>query len=220
MYVRSGRCPPSWDANETLTEELAVFHSTHMKGDYAFCPKSGAPLSEEIHYDELGHAHRHVLGDDTHVEQQQDGELTNGSLRSSKTALFNYFRRCHDDRREPNSKLYSRAALALSRLKRTASGTEEWDMYVWFALAERLEVHGFDACWMNAHIEPRCPQCAGRLKYERLVGDELVARCGTNCTTDSRDRLAEIRETVVDLYGRAFTVESSDALSEDDLVLL
>ncbi|GAA0200078.1 hypothetical protein GCM10009000_012670 [Halobacterium noricense] len=134
--------------------------------------------------------------------------------------MFNYFRRCHGSRGETDSKLYSKVALALNRLKRTTNGHDEWDMYVWFALAERLDWFGFDVRWMNDHIEPRCPQCAGRLKYERLESGRLIALCGTNCTNDRRDRLAEIRETVLSLYVRTYAIDSSEAPSADDLVLL
>ncbi|KZN26421.1 hypothetical protein A4G99_20385 [Haladaptatus sp. R4] len=191
-----------------------------MKGQYAFCPKSGAPLSENVHYDELGRSSRHVVSDDSLQRMETEGEMTNGSLRSSKIALFSYFKRCYERHYAANSKLYSRSTIALGRLKRTASGRDAWDMYVWYALAERLARLGFDAEWMNAHIEPRCPQCSGRLKYEQLACDEIIGICGTDCTDDRSDRLEEIRETVADLYSRAFAEESGEQLSADDLVRL
>jgi hypothetical protein len=134
--------------------------------------------------------------------------------------VFNYFRRCHQRYHETNPRLYSKVTLALRRLKRTATGREAWDMHVWYALAERLDRLGFDVQWMNAHVEPRCPRCAGRLKYERTTTDELVGRCGTDCTDDRSDRLDEIREIVVDLYGRAFEVDASEHPSVDDLDFL
>ncbi len=191
-----------------------------MKGQYAFCPKSGAPLSDDVHYDELGRSSRHVVSTDSPPTMGTEGEMTNGSLRSSKIALFSYFRRCYERRYVTNRKLYSRSTIALGRLKRTASGREEWDMYVWYALAERLARLGFDAEWMNAYIDPRCPQCGGRLKYEQLVCDEIIGICGTNCTDDRSDRLEEIRETVADLYNRAFFEETGEQLSATDLVQL
>lgn len=191
-----------------------------MKGNYAFCPKSGAPLSKELHYDDEGRPRRCVESDENSAVRSPDGELTNGSLRSSKVAVFNHFRRRHQRHHGTDSRLYSKATLALRRLKRTANGREAWDMYVWYALAERLDRLGFDVRWMSAHVEPRCPRCAGRLKYERTAADELVARCGTDCTDDRSDRLAEIRETVVGLYGRAFEDDTSERPSVDDLEYL
>lgn len=188
-----------------------------MKGHYAFCPKSGAPLSETVHYDEVGRPLRHAVSDGHVAKTEPSGELTNGALRSSKVAVFNYFRRCHQRHHDDDGQLYSKTAVALSRLKRAASGTTEWDMYVWFALGERLAERGFDVGWMNAHIEPRCPHCAGRLSYDQFGADAITARCGTNCTGDDADRLTEIRADVVDLYDAAF---AADPPEPDELVLL
>lgn len=189
-----------------------------MKGEFAFCPKSGAPLSEDVHYDEFGRPKRHGVRDDHPAKTQPDGELTNGALRSSRVAVFNHFRRCHRRHRECDGQLYSKAALGLTRLKQTASGTEEWDVMIWYALGEWLSRSGYDASWMNAHAEPRCPGCGGKLKYERLGDDSLVARCGVDCSGDGSDRLAELRETVADLYARAFP--DADAVDSDELRLL
>lgn len=191
-----------------------------MKGHHAFCPKSGAPLSEDVHYDEIGRSLRHAVADDQPTQTQSDGELTNGALRSSKVAVFNYFRRSHQRHHEEDARLYTKAAVALSRLKRTASGKSEWDMYVWYALGERLARRGFDVKWMNVHIEPRCPECAGKLKFQQFSAEGVTAFCGTNCADDNADRLAEIRETVVDLYCTAFVVEGPDVPTVDDLELL
>ena len=191
-----------------------------MKGHNAFCPKSGAQLSEEVHYDENGRALRHGVDDDHTARTRPEGELTNGALRSSKVAIFNYFRRCHQRHQDIDSSLYSKVAVALSRLKRTASNDAAWDMYVWLALGERLARRGFDVHWMNAHVELRCPRCGGRLKFEESACDDVVAACGTDCANDGGDRLAEIRETVVDLYEGAFAGDARDAPTTDDLTLV
>ncbi|WP_433630480.1 hypothetical protein [Halomicrococcus sp. NG-SE-24] len=191
-----------------------------MKGRHAFCPKSGAQLSDEVHYDETGRALRHGVGDDHAAKTQPNGELTNGALRSSKVAIFNYFRRCHQRHRDADSSLYPKAAIALSRLKRAASGDVAWDMYVWLALGERLDQRGFDVHWMNAHVELRCPRCGGRLKFEEVADDGVVATCGTDCTNDDGDHLDEIRQTVVDLYEGAFGTDARDVPMTDELTLL
>lgn len=187
-----------------------------MKGEYAFCPKSGARLSEEIHYDEFGRGLRTPVRDDHTAGTEPDGELTNGSHRSSRVALFNHFRRCHEQHGDSSCELYSKTALALTRLKRTASDHQSWDMYVWFALGQRLADLGNEVQWMNSHVEPRCPDCAGRLKYDATVDGTLSARCGTDCTGSGSDKLEEIRETVADLYVRAF----EDATRPDAFALL
>lgn len=189
-----------------------------MKGKYAFCPKSGAPLSEEVHYDELGRPRRVPERDGHEGSTQPEGELTNGSLRSSRIALFNHFRRCHRRHAESDSALYSKAALGVARLKRSATGNQAWDMYVWYALGEWLERSDYDVAWMNAHVEPRCPDCSGRLAYEELSDGTVRAQCGTDCTDDDADRLAQIRRTVTRLYADAFT--DDEVPDEDDLALL
>ena len=191
-----------------------------MKGRNAFCPKSGAQLSEEVHYDETGRALRHGIKDDQTTKTQPTGELTNGALRSSKVAIFNYFRRCHQRHHDADSPLYSKTAIALSRLKRTASGHEAWDMYIWLALGERLDQRGFDVEWMNAHIELRCPHCNGQLKFSEPTCNGVSATCGTNCTGDDNDCLVEIRETVINLYEKAFGTDTQDTLTPDELTLL
>lgn len=186
-----------------------------MKGEYAFCPKSGARLSEEIHYDEFGRGLRTPVRD-ADSGTQPEGELTNGSIRSSRVALFNHFRRCHERHGDSSCELYSKTALAFTRLKRAARGRESWDMYVWFALGQRLADEGYEVQWMNTHVEPRCPDCAGRLKYDATVEKTLRARCGTDCTGCGGDKLEAIRATVADLYVRAF----ENATRPDEFALL
>lgn len=173
-----------------------------MIGTDAFCPESGAPLSEEHHHDETGRPLRAALADEYVPEDALDGRLTAGAVRSSRTALYRHFRRCHDRHRDPDDELFRAAALALRRLKRAASDRDAWDVHVWFALRRRLEADGYEVAWMGAHAEPRCPDCHGRLRYRR-VGDRVTARCGTRCA-GGRDRLPEIRERVADIYAAAF----------------
>lgn len=181
-----------------------------MIGNDAFCPKSGAPLSEEQHYDDAGTPRRAVV-DDGRTTEAPVGELTNGSHRSSTAALAAYFRRCHRRREPADDALYREAAVELRRLDRAASGRQAWDVNVWFALKHRLERAGHDVAWMGACATPRCPRCHGRLRYDR-VGDDVVARCGTRCGDDGRDRLPEIRDTVATLYAAAFDDRPTDDL--------
>lgn len=183
-----------------------------MIDEYAFCPRSGAPLSEERHYDERGQARRvpEEPNDEPTIE-----ELTNGERRSSRRALLAHFRHCHARHADPDPALYRAVSLALYRLKRAADGTDEWDVYVWYALAERLAREGFDAGWMHVHVEPRCPRCHGKLKYGRTPRGDLTARCGARCSNDRANALREVRETVADLYTRAF--EPPEPVEVNDL---
>lgn len=186
-----------------------------MIGNNSFCPKSGAPLSEERHYDEGGRPRRAVRSKGAPDHVATDGELTNGAVRSARTALFNYFKRCHQYYGDADEGLYQRASLALRRLKSTATGTQEWDVYVWYALEKRLQRTGFETGWMHAHATLRCPHCHGRLAY-REFADSVVAQCGTNCTDDNADRLDEIRRLLADLYAETF---SDDEPPEADAFL-
>jgi len=183
-----------------------------MIGEDAFCPKTGASLSDEQQYDDQGRPRRVVTADEQSLASATAGEFTTGAARSSKAALLNRFRRCHTTHHPTDDALYRKAALALARLKRTAEGTESWDVHVWYALQKRLAVAGYDADWMHAHVEPRCPHCHGRLRYEEYA-DDVTARCVTDCTTGI-DQLSAIRETIADLYAGAFdeSVEPDDFL--------
>lgn len=174
-----------------------------MIGSDAFCPKTGAPLSEQRHYDGRGRSARAVVGDDPDVSISTDGELTNGAVRSAAAALARYFRRCHRRHAEPDEALYRHASLAIRQLKRTTSGREEADVHVWYALGHRLDRLGYPTEWMHSHVEPRCPSCHGQLKYTPLVSS-VTARCATNCDGCHTDRLEEIREVVVELYAATY----------------
>lgn len=185
-----------------------------MIEEYAFCPKTGAPLSEQRHYDERGRPSRVPIEERLPPDSKPEGELTNGAVRSATKALFNYFRRCHQRHHQADETLYRRALLELRRLKEAATSTEEWDIYVWYALQFRLRADGYDTTWMDAHAEPRCPGCHGRLKYDQLAPGEVIGRCGANCTATGTDRLPEIRETLASLCSRAFdrTVDADEFL--------
>lgn len=60
-----------------------------MIGTYAFCHRSGAPLSDQEYYDENGKAWRSALSVDG--DDQLEGSLTNGKVRSTPRALVTYF---------------------------------------------------------------------------------------------------------------------------------
>ncbi|WP_224270862.1 hypothetical protein [Haloprofundus salinisoli] len=187
-----------------------------MRGDNAFCPKSGAPLSKNRHYDHCGRAARAVEDDSASRRAGTVGELTNGAQRSSRTALFRYFRRSHERQFDADTALYRTATLALRRLKTTATGRQEWDDIVWFALHARLDRKGHDATWMLAHVDLRCPRCGGRLRYTDCGSGEIFATCVVDCTDDNADRLDEIRTLVANLY--AATYPDDDGPGVDDLL--
>ncbi|EMA36833.1 hypothetical protein [Halobiforma nitratireducens] len=186
-----------------------------MIGEHAFCPTSGASLSREVHYDDRGRPERTPQSDDLSPNATLEAPLTTGARRSSRRALLTYFRRCHRRHADADDECYRRAALALARLKRTASGRDERDVVVWFALGERLAYEGFDVEWMAAHADPRCPDCGARLSYAS-DSDGLVGYCGVSCRDERTDRLAEIRETVRSLFARTYPDEptpETDALT-------
>ena len=185
-----------------------------MIGNDAFCPKTGAPLSNEKHYDNQGQSYRATHSDEFTPESHLPGEFTTGSVESSKSALFNQFRRCHQRHSDSHPKLYRKAALALSRLKSAATGQQGHDIYIWYALQQRLQSKGFEVEWMHTHVEPRCPKCHGTLTYELCDNGTVIAECGTQCTDSPINKLPMIRETIADLYTQAF----SDSVSSEDLL--
>lgn len=183
-----------------------------MIGNDAFCPESGAPLTEAKHYDDRGRPWRAVrAGDDDTAAT--DGLLTSGSRESARPALLRYFRRCHQRSHDPDEALYRSVSLALWRLKRAADGRQSWDVHVWYVLKHRLAETGHDVAWMGSYATLRCPDCHGTLSY-RTVGDGVVARCGVDCTDRHEDRLTAIRETLASLYAVAF----DDRPDPDDLL--
>ena len=187
-----------------------------MIGTTAFCPKTGAQLSEERYYDEHGRMLRAPVEDAFVAGEDLDGELTTGAVCSSKRALLVHFRRAHQFYRPENAALYRNVALWLRRLKRAASGPQTPDMIVWLALSARVRQEGYDAEWMLGHVSLRCPRCHGRLKYEQPGPEKIYARCGTNCTDDHADRLCEFEELATDLYTQAFERSQGDRQGPPD----
>jgi hypothetical protein len=178
-----------------------------MIGTTAFCPKTGAQLSEQRYYDEHGRALCVPVSDELVDETELDGELTTGAIRSSQRALLVHFRRTHQFYRPENADLYRNVALWLRRLKQAASGLQTTDMIVWLALSARLREEKYDAAWMVGHVPLRCPRCHGHLTYDQLSSDSLYAECATNCTDDHADRLSEIEDLAAGLYAQAFACE-------------
>jgi hypothetical protein len=181
-----------------------------MIGKSAFCPKTGAQLSEECHYDEEGRVLRAPVEDAYVSEAEMDGELTAGAVRSSRQALLTHFRRTHQFYRPANDALYRKIALWLRQLKQAANGPQSPDMIVWLSLSARVRREEHDAAWMLGHVELRCPRCHGRLKYEEIRTGVLYAECGTNCTDDNADRLTEIEDLATDLYAETFDCEPEE----------
>ncbi|RBI58350.1 hypothetical protein DMJ13_27065 [halophilic archaeon] len=174
-----------------------------MIGDDAFCPQTGAKLSDETHYDENSQQ-RIALADAFGIEGEEEGKLTTGAIRSSKAALFNHFRRCHQRHTSENNKLYRKTALALSRLKRAATGAQYEDLYIWYALQHRLSILDYAVDWMHTHASLRCPHCHSRLKYSQLDTGTVAGYCISDCTGTTKDQLPHLRTTIADLYTSAF----------------
>jgi hypothetical protein len=173
-----------------------------MIGTDAFCPRTGAPLTEKRHYDASGRGRRAVADDEVARALGTAGELTGGALRSSRSALVAHFRRCHARHGPEAPELYGTAALAVRRLHR-ARDPQPTDLVVWYALERRLTALGHDVEWMHAHAALRCPACHGRLRFER-AGDDLTARCATRCSTEGEVALETLRRRVAALYDDAF----------------
>lgn len=183
-----------------------------MIGKDAFCPETGAPLSEEPEYDGQGRPQHVSLPDDFSTDTLLSGQLTNGEVTSSKAALFNHFRRCHQRHAEVDNSLYRKAALDLQRLKSAADGREDWDVHIWYTLRRRLAERGFAVDWMHAHAKLRCPHCHGTLRYKLDESGNVYGFCGVNCMNDRANQLQLIRETIEKLYSKSFsgsiTIES------------
>lgn len=180
-----------------------------MRGDFAFCPKTGARLSEKRYYRKSGPPLRVPVADEYVPAEAIDGELTAGAVCSSHRALLTHFRRTHGFYRSPDDDLYRTVALRLRELKRAASGPQSSDMVVWLALHDRLSASGVDVDWMLGHVEFRCPHCHGRLKYRQPDPETIHAECATDCTDDTTERLAEIEGLATDLARNAFGAGSS-----------
>lgn len=174
-----------------------------MKGIHRFCPETGAELSDEKHYDNDGPPLRAPKDvDGRHWGDEPEGLLSNGELVSSRYALANYFRRCHQRHHDEDGALYRAMALALRRLKRE---TDAWDVWVWFALAERLNRKGHDVEWMRNHVDVPCPWCSGPLKWEQTARG-IQGKCATNCRNQWNQDYVEpvVREKVRAAYNSTF----------------
>lgn len=167
-----------------------------MKGPNAFCPETGASLSEETHY-AAGRPQHHSTSDDP----GHGGLLTNGALTSSRRALVRHFRECHSRHAAADSALHRAAAGGVARLKR--ADRDAWDVWLWTALHEHLARRDFAVDWMAAHAEPRCPQCAGPLAWSAGPDGTPRARCRGSCRDDG-DRYPALRSRVLDLHNAAF----------------
>jgi hypothetical protein len=149
--------------------------------------------------------------DDALWGDRPEGFLTNGELVSSRYAIANYFRRCHlRHHDEGDDQLYRSMALAVRRLKTRTDNP--WDVWIWYALAERLARKDYDVEWMLDHVEARCPRCSGVLKFEPTVRG-LQSKCAVNCRDQwNQDYLdPEIEEIVRTTYNTAFP---DDAISK------
>jgi hypothetical protein len=182
-----------------------------MKGKHAFCPQSGATLNDDRHYVDSNIAYRAPVEDSVDDSWTPLGELTTGELVSSCTALTSVFRRCQQlSHADYYVDLYGTAALALRRLK---SETNGWDVWIWYALAERLDRLGYDASWMHNHADPRCPRCSSKLRFEDSPTGYANMICGASCGTEtSSDRTVEIYDRIKDVYNATFTDDPIDEL--------
>lgn len=185
---------------------VAVLSRLDMKGGNKFCPRSGAELGEETHHDEHGIPFRAPEDDvdEAHYGAGPVGELSCGELVSSRIALANYFRRCHQLARGPDDQLYRAMALALRRLK--SGDSDDWDVWIWFALEERLHRKGFDVDWMDQFAEARCLRCGSVMKWERTPRG-VQGKCAVNCSDDNDYREPEIRERIRTIYDSAFATD-------------
>ncbi|WP_227357422.1 hypothetical protein [Haladaptatus salinisoli] len=168
-----------------------------------FCPRTGAKLSQSAHYTENG-KQRVAVADAFGVSGTDEGELTKGAVRSSKVALFNYFRRCHQEHCDDNKTLYRKTALVLNRLKKAATGSQHKDLFIWYALQLRLYRRGFSVEWMHTHSALRCPHCHSPLKYTKTESDIIEGYCLSNCTNEKENKIEDIRQIIADLYNNAF----------------
>lgn len=189
-----------------------------MIGSNGFCPKTGASLSEEHHYDRDGRSRRAVSEERGQAPPQTAGELTNGAIRSSRVALITYFRRCHQRHCEPDDDLYRAAATGLQRLKRAADGKQEHDVHIWYALQKRLERAGFDVEWMHAHATLHCLYCHGPLVYDAVDRDAVEAQCGGNCIDTNADQFSRIRSVIASLYTSAFAESEATVPTPDEFL--
>ena len=180
-----------------------------MKGDLAFDPASGAPLSETSswHPD-------HGVRVRTPVEHplaagpwaNREGALTNGEQRSEKAALQTYYKRVYSQA-GADPKSVGRAHIAIGKIK--AADDRAFDASVWLTLAERLAVRGFDVMWMREYCTPKCPRCSRESQYAstsdvKFPSNRYQEAVCASAPSEHGCVNEEIRERVAELYEDAF----------------
>ena len=182
-----------------------------MRGNHAFCPSSGALLSDERErpqeYRPSASPVRAPEPDE--INQHLIEPYSRGANHSSASALVGYFRRMRRRYAPETSPTIARqAALAIQRLKEPE--TDVHDDYLWFALAERLhraEDYSRDELdWLWHCVELSCPHCFGPITDEPVVTAPhgTKSKCAINCTDDNRHVDGEIRSRILKAYNRAF----------------
>ena len=196
-----------------LVSHCSISRNSTMKGQTAFCPKTGAELSKERYYADSNIPFRipeRESVDEAFWDEDAEGLLTLGEAKSANTAILSYFERCHQKVREHDEELYRRAWSAIRQLKLKTSA---WDVWIWYALAERLDRLGFDTSWMLQYAEPRCPRCSSRLRYEEPPTGYANMICGSSCGNEtSSDRTVEIYDRIKDVYNATFTDDPVERL--------
>jgi hypothetical protein len=196
-----------------------------MRGKHAFCPSSGALLSDER---ERPQEYRPGASpvrapEPDEINQTLLEPYSRGANHSSASALVGYFRRMRRRHAPEASPTIARqAALAIQRLKEPE--TDVHDDYLWFALAERLhraEDYSRDELdWLWQCVELSCPRCYGPLRDEPvIIEDAAKSKCAINCTDDNRYVDDEIRETILKAYNKAFRKPDGRKLIEGLRVL-
>ena len=179
-----------------------------VKGPDAFCPKSGAPLSDDRHPDERRRPHREP-------ESDECAELSTGAVRSSTDALIAFFRRSHrDSSRDLDRPLLRKAARHLRTLKSESDARDEW---IWYALCEKLHREDFEVAWMRYHVHLVCPYCGSEPKWEPAPCGDLLPKCAVNCTDSSEYVLHEARERIRTAYNAAWGDTPADHIDSGEL---
>jgi hypothetical protein len=176
-----------------------------MKGKHKFSPTSGVELSDERHYPGTIPVREALDG---------SGELTNGELVSQEaTALLTRFKECHRRYHEPDPELYINAWDSIQAIRGDEDTPTPWDCWLWYCLAEYLSRNGHEIGWMFSHVEPRCPRCSSRLRYEPSPSGYPNMICGSTCGAEtSSDRTVEIYDRIKEVYNTTFSDESIDRL--------
>lgn len=193
-----------------------------MRGEHAFCPRTGVPLSDDRHYPVPEEPQRGwrspsrgVPSDPAFWAVNNRGELTNGERQSKVQGLLHYFRRSHAEAvADPDDALDRRAAVLIRSLK---GARDDWDIFVWAALMERLTRAGHRVAWMHNYWVPVCPDCGSVLKYVEHAPTGWQALCAVRCQTppgkESDDRWPEVVARTRAIYNAA--VEHAAAFTDE-----